>query len=249
VEPLADPFAVTFACGRSARAIRVGYEAELADAVRRLGLPQARPSLVLIGGADGMSASELTALKPLFRDVLAPLVETRSAVVLDGGTDTGVMQLMGAARAERRASFPLVGVVTAALAALPGEPAAENAAPLDPDHTHFVLVPGFKWGDEGRWLARLGGMIAQGSGCVTLVVNGGEITRRDVGHSVAAGRPVVVAAGSGRTADALASALRGAATDENAAELAASGLLRAVDVADPKSLERTIDELFTNTGD
>ena len=53
--------------------------------------------------------------------------------------------------------MPLVGVIVRALAALPGEPAADDAAPPEPNHTHVLLVPGESWGDEAPWIARLAG--------------------------------------------------------------------------------------------
>ncbi len=61
-----------------------------------LGL-SARPVLVVVGGASGMP-DESPGLSTLFDDVLAPLVEKAGATVVDGGTDEGVMRLMGAAR-------------------------------------------------------------------------------------------------------------------------------------------------------
>jgi hypothetical protein len=64
---------------------------------------------------------------------------------------------------------------------------------------------------------------------VTVLVNGGEIAWEDVAQSVKASRPVLVIEGSGRTADSLARALHGEATDERAQRLVASGLLRLVD--------------------
>ena len=73
------------------------------------------------------------------------------------------------------ADVPLVGVIVRALAALPGEAAADDAAPPEPNHTHLVLVPGSSWGDEAPWIARLASAIAGGRPSVTVLLNGGEI--------------------------------------------------------------------------
>jgi hypothetical protein len=86
---------------------------------------------------------------------------------------------------------------------------APGAAPLDPYHTQVILVPGDTWGDESPWLSRVAAAIASGWPSVTLVVNGGEITYGDIEHSLEAGRPVIVLAGTGRTADAIAAAAHG----------------------------------------
>jgi SLOG in TRPM, prokaryote len=241
---LAELFGVEFANGLSGTAIRVEGEDELTDAVRRLGLVRSAATVVLVGGADGLGDTELARLRPLFADVLVPLVETLEGLVLDGGTDTGVMQLMGQARAQRGAAFPLVGVLVQDLAALQGEASSREAAELEPNHTHFVLVPGKGWGDEARWLARLGSVVAQESRSITVLVDGGEIAWADVAHSVEAGRPVIVVDGSGRTADSLAAGLRGERPDERVAGLVGSGLIRSVALDDREALGRVLEDLL-----
>jgi TRPM family ion channel len=242
-----ESFEITFPSGRIARAARVEHEDDLVSAVRVLGLVQLEASLVLVGGADGMDERELDTLRPLFAVIAASAVHSGAAVI-DGGTDTGVMQLMGRARAETGAEFPLVGVLVTDLAAVPGEDAAAEAATLEPHHTHFLLVPGTSWGDEGPWLARLADMVAVGSGAVTVVVNGGEQTWRDVENSIVANRPVFVIDGSGRTADSLAAALRGDGTDPRATRLGASGLLRVADLTNLASVRRLLGEYLQGSG-
>jgi SLOG in TRPM, prokaryote len=105
-------------------------------------------------------------------------------------------------------------------------------------------VPGDSWGDEGPWLARLGDLIGDGGRSATLLVNGGEISRRDAERSVESGRPVIVLAGSGRTADALAAAAAGRPPDEASRRIAATGLIRAVDLRDRNGLAWMLDELL-----
>jgi hypothetical protein len=209
-------------------------EADLANVVARLGLDAEQPCLVLVGGAGRLEPAEVDALESLFDDVLAPLVAGVDAVVVDGATDTGVMRLMGRARAALGRPFPLLGVVPAALADWG----------LEPNHSHVVLVPGGEWGDETPWIASLAGVLAGSRGSATLLVNGGDISWADAEASVAAGRPVVVVAGSGRTADALAAVVRGTAGDARATSLAASGLVHAVDLADTGALERLLLDLL-----
>jgi hypothetical protein len=242
---LAELFGVEFADGLRARAIHVDREAELGRAVNALGIARPSRALVLVGGADDLGDAEASQLRPLFADVLVPVVQSLDGIVLDGGTDTGVMQLIGRARAERGATFPLVGVVVHDLAAVRGEASRWEAAELEPHHTHFVLVPGSGWGDEASWLARLGSEVARGSSSVTLLVNGGDVAWADVEHSVEAGRPVVVIDGSGRAADVLAAGVRGHAADERAARLAGSGLVRAVRIDDPESLRRVLESVLS----
>jgi hypothetical protein len=140
-------FGLTFPNGLTARAIQVQNEADLSTALGKIGLHESRPVLVVIGGASLLSNADLTQLRSLFVQALAPLAEALGVFVVDGGTDAGVMRLMGQARAEIAATFPLVGVVPAWFVALPDIPSSSSdSVPLEPHHTHFVLVPGSKWG-------------------------------------------------------------------------------------------------------
>jgi hypothetical protein len=199
-------------------------------ALRRLGLLPPQPVLVVVGGAGGLTEADIAPLLSLFSDGLAPLAERRGAAVIDGGTDAGVMRLMGQARAEIGASFPLIGVAPAARVAIPGVPSSQGT-PLEPHHTHLLLVPGADWAAAARWLSQAADVLAGDARSVTILVNGGEVAFEDAALSIEARRPVVVVAGTGRTADVLARAAAGDTSDDRAATLAASGLLRVVDIA------------------
>lgn len=222
---------LTFSNGLTAHAVEVQSLAELPLALRELGLRWSSSTLVLVGGAGGLSDAELDRLRPLFVEVLAPMAEALGVSVVDGGTDAGVMRLMGQAYAELDATFPLIGVAAIGTVALPGVLLSPpDAASLEPHHTHFVLVPGSEWGDESPWLASAASTLANGAPSVTVLVDGGETAWEDVSQSVEAGRPVITIAGSGRTADKLAGALRGEIIDEKTRELSTSGLLQAVEL-------------------
>ena len=72
---------------------------------------------------------------------------------------------------------------------------------LDPNHTHFLLVPGEHWGDESFWIAKIATKIAEGKKSITILVNGGEISKQDVGYSSGENRSTFVIRGTGRLAD------------------------------------------------
>lgn len=242
-----EPFKVSFPNGASSNAIRVQSPEELPVALRKLGLHRLQPVLVVVGGADEMSEADMTRLRPLFEEVLAPLAETSGASVLTGGTESGVMELMGQAHAEIQASFPLIGVPAIGTVALPeAQLPHTDAAPLEPNHTHFVLVPGSDWGDDSPWLDCVARVLAKGARSLTVMINGGEHTWTDVAHSVEAERPVLAIAGSGRAADMLANALRGGVAGGRAKETAVSGLVQAVDLnADSNALTRAIAKIIS----
>ncbi len=230
--PNAAPFTVTFTGARGARVVRVERDDDLVPALQALGLGDARPTVALVGGAGGLADAHRDGVRAFLVEALIPLADELEAYVVDGGTHAGVMRLMGEARAVTAATFPLVGVAAAGTVALPQpneqRPRADAAA-LDPDHTHFVLVPGERWGDESPWLAAVVGALAGSQQSVTVLVNGGDVALNDVAHSVRAGRPVFVVTGSGRTADLLAAALRRSPADPRLQRLTASGLIRASD--------------------
>jgi len=216
---------------------------ELAAALAQLGLAAPRPVLVLAGDAAGGTLAPET-LRPVFDEVLLPRAAAHGACIVDGGTDAGVMRMLGRAHADAGGGPPIVGVVVDALAGHPGSPPADPAgAALEEHHTHFVLVDGTRWGDEAPWIAAVADALS-GAGAApsaTVLVGGGDIARDDVGHSVRAGRVVIAVAGSGRTADAIAAAARGEGGDERVLALAAGGLLRAVELDDRAGLAAAID--------
>lgn len=211
--------------GRKAAAIELGPE-DGADAVpRALGLPTGRPTVAIVGGAATMSGTIAEAARLVLARAVVPVVQALDGVVVDGGTDAGVMRAAGEARAEQEACFPLVGVVVAQLLQRTAGDPPGTASP-EPRHSHFVLVPGNAWGDESAWLAAIAGALADTAPSITLLINGGEIAWQDVEASITSGRPVLALAGSGRTADSLAAAMNGQSTEERASTLAASGLVR-----------------------
>ena len=230
-----EPFRVELADGREASAVRVHSDAELVGVVERLGIG-GRAALVVVGGASGLSGRDSRRLAPLFSDILAPLAQRLRATVVDGGTDAGVMRLMGDARDDGGASFPLIGMIVDELV---------DSIGLEPNHTHFFLVPGSEWGHETPWLVRLASVVAGGEPSATVLVNGGAISLEDVRQSIEAGRPVVVLDGSGRTADALAAASRGERADPSVAELASSKLLHVVDARNRNDVAWLLDDLLS----
>ncbi|MEH1898746.1 MAG: hypothetical protein V7K94_26270 [Nostoc sp.] len=242
---------LTFDSGQTALAIRADRQAELPDALKQIGLGGSRSVLVVVGGASNISEADLLRIQRLFTEVLAPIAENLGASVVDGGTNVGVMQLMGEARTQIGGKFALIGVAPKNKVALPNqkEPAADLTL-LEPNHTHFVLVPGDNWGDESPWISDVATVLANNAPSLTILLNGGEITFEDAFSSINTGRLVVAIAGSGRTADILADALRGEATDERAKKLAKSGILQYVNLIDiekgVENLGKIIKDLLSN---
>jgi hypothetical protein len=217
--------------------VTVDRFAGLADGVDDLGVRRARPVVVLVGGADGMTDGDLALADRMLRGAVFPLIERLDAAVVDGGTDAGIMRAAGRARDAVRGRFPLVGVLLR-------DGVDHDVVAIEPYHTHVVLVPGSAWGDEAPWIAGVASVLASGCPSVTLVVNGGEITYDDIGHSIDARRPVVVVAGSGRTADAVAAAAAGRESNPRAERAAASPLTTVVDMGDLDAITAELESVL-----
>jgi hypothetical protein len=229
--------------------LELGPAADLASVVAGLGFETPRPVLVVVGGAAGLS--DRIALECAgCTDELVAAAEAAGAAIVDGGTDAGVMRLLGRAHARMGARVPLVGVIVRALAALPGVPAADDAAAPEPNHTHILLVPGDSWGEEAPWIARIASAIAGDRPSVTVLLNGGEIAWTDAAESVAAGRRVLAVAGTGRTADTLATAVSGTLDDARAEALVRSGLVEAVSLGEDAapSLRQRVEAILGREG-
>ncbi len=192
--------------------VQVGLVEHLDDVASFLdmtGLEVPRMTLVIVGGASGLDDDQQTQLDGLFYRVLAPLAQEMQLYVVDGGTDAGVMRLMGQARAAIKGDFPLIGVAPQALVNLPDQPVSHpDSSTLEPHHTHCILVPGEQWGDESRWISEIATYLSGKNESMTILINGGSVTVRDAYASVAAGREIVIIAGTGRIADDIVNALR-----------------------------------------
>jgi hypothetical protein len=230
------------------RWIRIGHEARIDDALRAAGIRSPRPTIVLIGGAGKLSAAAAARIAPFVRGALVPVVERMGGAVVDGGTDAGIMRLIGRARRAADADFPLVGVVAEGTIGWAAE-RRSGVARLEPNHSVTFVVPGANWGDESPWLLQVASALAGDRRPVTVVVNGGAITLDEALQSAARGFPVVAVAGSGRTADLLARALDGAADDLQVADLVRRDALRAADVGtDAAGFERVLAEWLDRPG-
>jgi hypothetical protein len=238
----------------SAHGVKVGYPSDLGDlshCLEAFELPGTQATLVVIGGASGLDAGQKAKVESLFRDVLFPLAEELKLCVVDGGTDAGVMQLMGQARTALAGTFPLIGVAPRSLVQLPDDPSPNpEGAPLEPNHTHCLLVPGTNWGDESEALAQVATLRAGAHPSLTVLVNGGSVTWQEARISVEDNRSVVAMAGSGRAADAIALALQGNPSDDpRLAPLLSSGLVSSLSLnEDPILLRQALMvQLFKDT--
>ena len=86
-----------------------------------LGLARPRPVFLVIGGAGTLPLSGEPALMRLFEWGLVPAAAKLGATLLDGGTQSGVMKVLGLAAAASGPRPPLVGVAPAGRITFPGD--------------------------------------------------------------------------------------------------------------------------------
>ncbi|MDM8547474.1 SLATT domain-containing protein [Candidatus Venteria ishoeyi] len=211
-----------FKNGRSAKAITAPLNTEITPLLETLGLDKQAKALISIsGGADGLEAEKSSRLQQLFSRGIAVAAAETGADLIDGGTDSGVMAMMGQGVADRNYRSRLIGVIPAPLvdlsensldvAKLPAEegaleapstPAQSSAsAKLESNHSHFVLADAPDWGEEIPLKNRIIEKMAQHIPTLSILVNGGDLSRTEILHSVRMGWPVIVISGSGRLAD------------------------------------------------
>ncbi|HMH44338.1 MAG TPA: hypothetical protein VK557_12690, partial [Pyrinomonadaceae bacterium] len=123
----------------------------------------------------------------------------------------------------------LLGVAPAGKVTYPGDPSPaniENGTPLEPNHSHFVLVEGDEWGSETDMMFKLAG--ALNVPVATTLIKGGSIAGSEALRSVCNGWQLLVVEGSGRFADQLSAAVRTAAlnTSTTIKEITRSGRVK-----------------------
>src|SRR5436190_16048587 len=140
---------LTLKHGVIAGAVNIKDYHEIQQALTDLGIPHPKSVIVLVGGAGGIGWLDKFPMRKAIK-IIALLAEETGSVVVDGGTQAGIMTEIGKQRKRNKFSFPLIGVVFDSL--LMKE---ETQSVLDPNHTHFFLIPGDNWGDESGWISKI----------------------------------------------------------------------------------------------
>jgi hypothetical protein len=96
----------------SAPILLIDESTPLEDTLRHLNLHPPIPTITLIGGIN-IHPSHHPLIQRFLHHVLAPLAQTLQAAILDGGTDCGIIRIIGQARSLINATFPLIGVLPA----------------------------------------------------------------------------------------------------------------------------------------
>lgn len=193
---------------RLAVAVRVPCDVSGEALLSALHLPASKGAIVVVGSTAALAPEVERRIRSLLEEAIAPLAVEGSLAVLTGATDAGIFSIIGTAMAGHDGA--LVGVAPVHLVTWPDradegdDPLA--LTPLEPHHSHFVLVDGESWGDETAALVGLAAALGVRGPALAVLFGGGPIAHREAMALVKAGVRVVVIAGSGRVASALAAA-------------------------------------------
>lgn len=178
---------------------------QLNQALAELDLAEGRPVIVLVGGYIPEENAKTTQEAI---ESIAAFAETNNILIICGGTVVGIMGSIGSTRLAHGYQFPLLGITLENLVSWPQGPRSRRLLwwgrerwPLSTGYSHFILVPGEKFGEDSPWIADAATYLSRGSRSVTILANGGGVTRKDIGLSLECNRPVIALAGTGRLAD------------------------------------------------
>ncbi len=195
------PFEINFQKNKKAIAVKLQQKNDIAPALQLFGIKDC-PVISIIGGAGGMSKDDLDKVKPMFQKIVE-FANQNNAVIVDGGTDSGVMQLLGQTKDQLGLDILLLGIAASGTVYFAGkESELQDAAPLEPNHDMFLLIPGKEWGDESEWINIV---VNSFSKAISILINGGQISKKDFQLAVDSRRTTIVLAGTGRLADEIVS--------------------------------------------
>lgn len=189
----------------------------------QLRLSKPKSIILIFGGASGnldTSDTSITILYQILDDVLQYAADN-DAIIIDGGTKSGIMEIVGqrASKIEQSKKPIILGVAPAGLISLinstkqednyknEGDNDRENdKVLLDPNHSHFVLVEGDKWGDETIKLFEIASSLSTNDiPIVALLAGGGRISKKEILFCINQNWPVIVIEKTGYLADEIAS--------------------------------------------
>ena len=187
-----------------------------------------RPDVLISVTGSAASLQLTSTLQRVFDRGLATAAAMTNAWIFTGGTDSGVMKLVGDAIHKYGLDVPLVGIMPwgavqnrrtlhgAKGDVIPYHTKASSSlleGKLNPHHTHQILVDAVReygegdvaWGHEIHMRSQLERVYAQAKGVpvVLLVVQGGPQTLAMMASSARQGSPLLVLSDSGGAATAL----------------------------------------------
>lgn len=182
--------------------------AHLAKVATALRLDGSYSVIVLIGGDINPQQNAVTQIA---LQTIAKTADNLHGVLISGGTNMGIMADIGQIHQKNHYKFRLLGILPEALVTWPGGPRStkflwwgQQRWQLENHYSHFLLVPGNQFGDESPWIVDFATLLSKSRKAVTVLINGGESSRKDIQLSLSIGRSTIVLSQTGRLADEIA---------------------------------------------
>ncbi len=224
---------IKFVNGHEAYSVFVRKDVDPENILSELHLnPLPKGVICISGGATAFPTEIKDQTVALIEDVVAPLACEYDLLVVDGGTEEGVMQIIGEAFKKHRVKAHIIGIhegdtavetrdwhepllmgfVPESQVTYPGDTRSPKPnMQLDPNHVYFVMVmDAYDWGEEVECMFSFIDYLAdQRLPVINIIANGGRITLKEASHTVQRNRPVIILEGSKRATEVIVSALDG----------------------------------------
>ena len=211
---------IRFANEYEALLAHVGQDTPADEIIAVLKLPQPRALICLNGGTAELGETLKTQLRGLLVDGLARVAAENAITLVTGGTDAGIFSLLGEGLEKWGRQAHCLGVTPSAPVTWPGR--SEGETPLEPHHSHFIVVDGKDWGDETRTMYSVVQALSRDCPSIAIFAGGGDVTLREMRANVEQDREMILIAGSGRSTDAVLDIRAGAPSSDQALEEIAS---------------------------
>jgi hypothetical protein len=155
-------------------------------------------TLVINGETSTVPDWDEDQVRQALRTAIEVLVGQPGPVVVSGGTDAGIFRLLGEAVASTAFPGPVIGIVPR------GKIYRKHGTPLEPHHSHILLIDGEAWGEEIPAMITLTRLLAACGAIVAVIGGGGDHTRVEVAAHQQVGTPLIMLRGTGRVTNELA---------------------------------------------
>lgn len=207
------------------------------------------PVIVLNGGTAQLAPDLQQKLAVVLQEGLAQIVAKEKFTLITGGTDAGIFSLLGDGLNQWGIRAPCIGVCVAAKVIwLSQHTVDKERVPLEPHHSHFLLVEGESWGDELKIMSELADYLSSASALITIFAGGGEMTLREMQNAVEKDRQMILLNGSGRITDQVLAASRGeTVTDQRVQSIAQKGKIVSFSLDEgPQALQTLVRQCLKN---
>ena len=199
---------IQFYKGNEAQILVVSPKASAKEIISHFDLPKPKALIVLNGGTAKIDALLENRIYDLLSNGLAKYACEREVSIVTGATDAGIFYFLGLGLAQWGRTAPCIGVTVSNLVTwdgrwhLPwGKYSRKNKVPLEPHHSHFILVKEDNWGGETKLMYDFIKAYSEGVLSVAIFIGGGNITKKEMQANVRQGRKMILFQGSGRTTD------------------------------------------------